>query len=105
MWLSIRFKKPREYEEIERTVRKKISEITPDVLDLNKTKVVYIYENTELTRTQLKTLYVTLVPSFQSNTKIKYSIDSSKQAKGEILITITSQFASKYAIVDKYFPE
>ena len=82
MWLSIRFKKPREYEEIERTVRKK-----------------------KLTRTQLKTLYVTLVPSFQSNTKIKYSIDFSKQAKGEILITITSQFASKYAIVDKYFPE
>jgi hypothetical protein len=39
-----------------------------------------------------------------TNTKLKYSIDSSKQANGEILITMTSQFASKHAVAGKYFP-
>ena len=40
-----------------------------------------------------------------TNTKLKYSIDSSKQSNGEILITVTSQFASKHAVGGKYFPE
>ena len=39
------------------------------------------------------------------NTKLKYSHDISKQTNGEIVITITSQYAAKHAIIGKFFPQ
>ena len=40
-------------------------DITPDKLDFDKTKVIYTNENTELSRTELNTLTVTVVPNFE----------------------------------------
>jgi len=63
------------------------------------------YDNliTNLDSFDLSKLELKIAP--YTNTKLKYDIDSSKQASGEILITVTSQFASKHAVAGKYFPE
>ena len=63
------------------------------------------YDNliTNLDNFDLSKLELKLAP--YNNTKLKHSIDSSKQANGEILITITSQFASKHATAGKFYPK
>ena len=56
-----------------------------------------------LDKFELSKLELKIAP--YTNTKLKYSIDPSKQANGEIFITITSQFANKHAVTGKFFPK